>query len=67
MIDFIRWNMVLIPKRLQSKRNIDVEVVDESYTSQAFSMCNQRNGNIHKITMNNKLSKGVCPNCHSEF
>nr|QNH90560.1 maco-A 94/2 86 [Mamestra configurata nucleopolyhedrovirus A]QNH90891.1 maco-A-Ls 80 [Mamestra configurata nucleopolyhedrovirus A] len=54
-------------KRLRSKRNIDVEIVDESYTSQACSSCNKNTGEFTKIVMNNKLRWGICPNCHSEF
>ncbi|KAJ8730843.1 hypothetical protein PYW08_002256 [Mythimna loreyi] len=54
-------------KRLRTKRNIDVEVVDEKYTSQACSSCNEKTGEFRKIVMNHRLRWGVCRNCNSEF
>ncbi|ABY47744.1 hypothetical protein HaGV_gp053 [Helicoverpa armigera granulovirus] len=54
-------------KKLRQKRNIHVEIVDESYTSQACSTCNQQTGEFSKIVMDHKKRVGVCPNCASRF
>ncbi|AOW41382.1 hypothetical protein D1Q00_gp043 [Trichoplusia ni granulovirus LBIV-12] len=54
-------------KKLRQKRNIHVEIVDESYTSQACSACNYKTGQFSKISMDHKRRRGVCPNCSSSF
>lgn len=53
-------------KRLR-QRKTQVEIVDEHYTSQACSNCNERSGKFYKIKMNHRLRCGVCQNCNSEF
>lgn len=53
-------------KRLK-QRKTTVEIVDEHYTSQACSTCNEKFGKFNKIKMNHRLRWGVCQNCNSEF
>ena len=54
-------------RRLRSKRNIRVEIVDEAYTSQACSSCNEKTEPFSKIVLNHRMRCGVCPNCGSVF
>lgn len=54
-------------RRLRAKRNIRVQLVDESYTSKACSECNElRNGTYTRLRMNHRLRRGVCPDCNAD-
>ncbi|AAM95005.1 hypothetical protein [Mamestra configurata nucleopolyhedrovirus B] len=54
-------------RRLRSRRNIRVRLVDESYTSKACSDCNElRNGTYTRLRMNHRLRRGVCPDCNAD-
>ncbi|AFV50287.1 hr1 [Heliothis virescens ascovirus 3g] len=54
-------------RRLRSRRNIKVRLVDESYTSKACSDCNElRNGTYTRLRMNHRLRRGVCPDCNAD-
>lgn len=53
-------------KRLKSK-GVQVEIVNEQYTSKACSECNANSGQYHRVVMNNRTRRAVCPNCGAEF